>query len=179
MISSIHNARMIPTGKWNHHIEVKMKPSVIHSYNKHMGGMDRNDELIGVYWSLRKTMKWYKKVAVHFIEEAVLNAHIVYQKSNPNHKLRLVDFRLACIRPMLAKCEVAEEVVDATDRLHGRHFLEKIPPTARKQNPTKRCIVCYKGNTRKETTDQCSTCADKLSLCPAPCFRTYHTKANL
>ena len=45
-----------------------------------MGGVDRNDELLSFYTALRKSTKWYKKIATHFIEEALLNAYILYKK---------------------------------------------------------------------------------------------------
>ena len=36
-------------------------------------------------------------------------------------------------------------------RLLERHFPERIPPTAKKAGPTKRCVVCYKNNRSKKT----------------------------
>ena len=65
MMSSMHKAEMADTGKRDRHGAVIRKPSVICDYNKHMGGVDRNDELLGFYTSLRKTLKWYKKLAFH------------------------------------------------------------------------------------------------------------------
>ena len=35
-------------------------------------------------------------------------------------------------------------------RLVERHFPERIPPTEKKARPTRRCVVCYKNNRRKE-----------------------------
>jgi hypothetical protein len=32
-----------------------------------------------------------------------------------------------------------------------RHLPERIPPKKKKARPTKRCVVCYKSNRRKET----------------------------
>jgi len=32
-----------------------------------------------------------------------------------------------------------------------RHLPERIPPTEKKARPTKRCVVCYKNNRRKES----------------------------
>ena len=45
-----------------------------------MGGVDCNSALIGNYMSVRKTYKWTIKVVIHFIEEAVLNTFILYNK---------------------------------------------------------------------------------------------------
>ena len=43
-----------------------------------MGGVDCNSALIGNYMSVRKTYEW--AIKVHFIEEAVLNTFILYNK---------------------------------------------------------------------------------------------------
>ena len=45
-----------------------------------MGGVDRNDALIGNYSSVRKTFKWTVKVVFHFIEEAFLKTYILNEK---------------------------------------------------------------------------------------------------
>ena len=57
------------------------KLSLVDDYNKFMGGVHRNDALIGNYSSVRKTLKWTVKVVFHFIEEAFLNAYILSEKS--------------------------------------------------------------------------------------------------
>ena len=48
---------------------------MIHDYNRFMGGVDRNDEMIANYNSVRKSMKWTKKVAFHFTEIALSGHH--------------------------------------------------------------------------------------------------------
>ena len=57
-----------------------------------MGGVDRNDALISNYTSVRKSLKWATKVAFHFIEEAILNAFILFNKANPG-KIRFIHFK--------------------------------------------------------------------------------------
>ena len=56
----------------------------------------------------------------------------------------------------------------------GRHFLELIPPTAKKSNPQKKCVECTRKKVRKETRYQCKNCVIRPGLCPAPCFESYH-----
>ena len=48
-------------------------------------------------------------------------------------------------------------------RLLERHFPDRIPPTEKKARPTKRCVVCYKNNRRKETVFWCHEC--EAALC--------------
>ena len=50
-------------------------------YNKYMGGIDKNDAIISTCSSCRKILKWTTKVVIHMIEEAMLNAFILYNKT--------------------------------------------------------------------------------------------------
>jgi len=66
-------------------------------------------------------------------------------------------------------------------RLTERHFPEIIPPTDKKQAPTRQCAVCCKSDEkgkkiRRESRYYCDPC--KVGLCAAPCFRIFHTKEN-
>ena len=40
----------------------------------------------------------------------------------------------------------------------GRHFLELVPPTNKKEKPQKRCVVFTKEKKRKKSRCQCKTC---------------------
>lgn len=163
LLSTMHKANVVDTGKRDRHGNNVRKLQLINDYNKYMGGVDRNDELLGTYCCVRKSMKWTKKVAFHFIEEGVLNAHILYKKSGG--------------RKPLLKFKSTEAVApDATNRYSGRHFPEVIPPTPNKQNPQKRCQVCWGQGRRKESRYQCGQCDTHPGLCAAPCFRIYHTQ---
>ena len=44
MLSTCHSAKMIDTGKTYANDSVIYKPSVVRSYNSHMGGVDRVDQ---------------------------------------------------------------------------------------------------------------------------------------
>jgi len=51
-----------------------------------------------------------------------------------------------------------------------------IPPTEKKARPTKRCVVCYKNNRKKETVFWCPEC--EAALCVEEYFKAFHTKLN-
>ena len=61
------------------------------------------------------------------------------------------------------------------DRLRGNdsHFPELIPVQGKRRNQYKRCTVCLKHGVRKETKYQCEVCHEPL--CPAPCFKNFHS----
>ena len=108
-----------------------------------MGGVDKNDAIIGTYSSCHKTFKWTTKVVIHMIEEAMVNAFILYNKNARGKKMRLLKFKLEYIRSILIPLRnknVRSHLVVPTKSIH---FLELIPPTPKKVNPRGRCVVCY------------------------------------
>lgn len=71
----------------------RSKLSLVNDYNKYMGGADRNDALNGNCTSVRKTYKWTIKVVIYFMEEAVLNTFILYNKQFPG-KMRFMNYKM-------------------------------------------------------------------------------------
>ncbi|XP_071337656.1 piggyBac transposable element-derived protein 4-like [Trachinotus anak] len=65
-------------------------PSPVMEYNKFMGGEDSPDQLIQYYTTQHKTLKWYKKVFLHFLDIAATNAYILHkelkQQDSMTHK---------------------------------------------------------------------------------------------
>ena len=122
-------------------------------YNKFIAGVDRNDEMIGTYSAVRKRMKCTKKVTFHFIEEGLINAHILHRKNGGSK--RLLRFKLDCINSILTAAGAELPPPNASDLYSARHFPDLIPPTECKQNPQKRCVVCSKNKKRKESRYQC------------------------
>ena len=73
VLSTCHQATMEGIGLRNEGVEV-MKLTMVKAYNVGMGGVNHVDNLRTV----RKTYKWYKRLAIHFISPATLNSHKVY-----------------------------------------------------------------------------------------------------
>ncbi|KAK3740708.1 hypothetical protein RRG08_048952 [Elysia crispata] len=150
-------------------------PIIIDHYNHNMGGVDRLDQLLEPYDCTRKTVAWYRKLALHFIQLAVLNAWNLHRHCGG--KLPVHDFiRQVAGGLLLAPTEILEtQDNENIARLTGRHFIETIPPT-RKSNPQKRCRVCTKKNIRRDVRYHCPDCPSKPGLCLMDCFRAHHTK---
>ena len=59
--------------------------------------------------------------------------------------------------------------------LIGKHYLELIPATDKKNNPQKRCVECTKVGKHKESRYQCKDCQNHPRLCPALCFEIHYS----
>ena len=69
--------------------EDQIKPVVVHTYNKHMNGVDIADQYSTYYCFLRKTVKWWRKLCFWLLETAVVNSFVLYKDitkpARPNH----------------------------------------------------------------------------------------------
>lgn len=158
---------------------IAKRPEVSSSYNRNMGGVDRQDQLIHPYDCTRKSLKWTKKLFFHFLQVAVCNAFIL-AKSGPNAHKRLLDFLEPVICSWMWPDElpsVVEYVHDDEVRLTGRHFCFPLPPTRGKATPQKPCRVCRKKQkVRRDSRHYCPYCPSRPGLCYPQCFVDYHTK---
>ena len=82
LLTTINSCEMEDTGKKDRKTgEPIVKPSCVLEYNKHMGGVDRNDQM-GKYYSLsRKVMKVWKKKFFYMLNNMILQAYMVYLKT--------------------------------------------------------------------------------------------------
>ena len=63
LLSTVHEGKMANTGK-EHWLskEPILKPDIVIDYNLNMRLVDKSDMQVGTIDSLRKSMKWYKKL---------------------------------------------------------------------------------------------------------------------
>ena len=160
-LSTIHKIKMEKLPKRGRDELSPSKLSLVNDYKKYMGGVDRNDALVGNYTCVGKTFKWTVKLVMHFIEEALLNAFILFNKTKPG-KARFMNFKMELIETTITRARL-----DSSKDLYehpsiGRHFLELVPPTEKKQNPQKRCVECTKKGMRKESRYQCKNYPNHL-----------------
>lgn len=70
------------------------RPAVVGVYNKGMGGVDACDQKMAFYRIDTKTIKWYKRIAYHFTDVALVNAYILRKARTGQQDLPLYRFKL-------------------------------------------------------------------------------------
>lgn len=150
---------------------VKLKPNQIVQYNKFMSGVDRQDQMMAYYPCERKTLRWYKKIGIHFIQICMLNLYLIYIKNIK--KISYYDYRLSVINSLLSfKSNTPSPQVPILIR--PEHLPTKVEKNKKNRPIRKRCRECAKEGTRTETTYFCSQCDGQPGLCLEPCFLNYH-----
>jgi hypothetical protein len=186
MLSTIHTSNV-------EEVQVQgkpvIKPKLVLDYNDSMGGVDKADQNLSYYDSLRKGTKcYYKKLFRHLVDQTLYNAFIIHQQLGGKYKT-LLNFRMAVVKSIIAEFFDAQvkqpvkpgrQLTGATQaRLHERHFPDTVPSTSCTKNAMRRCVVCARKKDssgkkmRRESRYQCSSC--NVALCVDPCFRLYHT----
>lgn len=191
VLSTCHTSKMIDTGKKGKNGETVYKPSIVTDYNSHMGGVDKVDQQLNGLHTLRKSYKWYKKLAFRLISQIILNAHKIYQMETGKNEVTFLQFLQEVIVSLVTVNENVEldirmPIDETVERLTGRHFpsLKIAPPGAKDQRPSKRCRVCYARGIRSDkghplkTVYICRFCPSEPGLHPEKCFEDYHTKVD-
>ena len=169
-ISNMHQVEMEEVR--NRNGKVSVKPNIVIDYNNGMSGVDRSDQMLSYYSALRKTIRWPKKVAFHLFEGMIHNAHILYCHATST-KVKSLPFR-----EKFVKCFLREKLPNSAERPRDtgptQHYLETLPPTEKKERPTKACRICTKNKLRRETRYFCPVCEDQPPLCVVDCFKIHH-----
>ena len=129
MISSRHHA-VEKTVKMNFMGQPVIKPYIIHDYNLRMGGVNLSDNFLSHYQT-QKSIKWYRKLLLHLINMATLNADILNKKYGWN-KLSHSTYREYIADDLItssvekATCIKKKPSLDTNNtqlRLSGKHYI--------------------------------------------------------
>ena len=135
MLSTIHDDSMVNRTDRRHRNQRHTKPTCISDYNKYMSGVDRTDQLLKPYEVPRNSLKWYKKVAIHFTQLSMLNSFINYQKDG--NRKAFLGFQREVIAALLFENGNGADIDFPREenivRLTGRHFVSPIPETGSKR----------------------------------------------
>ena len=161
MLSTIHEAIFVETGRVGRDGNKIEKPEAVYYYCSQMGWVDLSDQLLNYFSFLRKSIKWSRKLLIHFINLVILNAYILnrhyglQKMSQDEYQDYLVKYLvcegLKCYKiplpPILSK-KIGRNHTSEHDmkRLDERHFITNIPAGEgrKRKRPTRACFVCSK-----------------------------------
>ncbi|KAL4104076.1 hypothetical protein QTP88_019389 [Uroleucon formosanum] len=196
LLSTRHLLGTSITEKKTRNHEDIIKPDVILFYNAGKAGIDLSDQLASYCTPMRKSIRWYHKVATEIILNTfVVNAQIMYNQHNFQKKLSIRQFRELIVDKLLKLEPSSRTTVSQTsatqklgeNRLHRRlalkHKLEETEDKCHRNRKIRRCTECYKNysaelgykeavNKAKKVATFCSICPSKPFVC-LQCFQ-YH-----
>lgn len=128
------------------------KPVAKLDYDKGKCSVDKSDQMSSYSTSMRKTIKWYRKVIIELVwGTSLVNAHFLFLENNTgNRNMSITDFKIAVIRGLVSNSNPAPA---ASPRPRGRvsrasvgqvHHLIQHPE--KKRGRCKRCYDTYGRN---------------------------------
>ena len=136
-------------------------------YNKYMSGVDKSDQLIGKYNSLR-TNRYWKTLFYHFLDIARVNSYIMFQewrKCNNNNELERpahygqLEFLIESMKQLACIANDSRiPIYESTEPKSTDHPVN--PKWSDKSNNCKRCYRLHKKERR--TMVICATCGHHL-----------------
>lgn len=107
MLTTMHENEIITLPKVDRITkENKKKPLCVVAYNEKMGAVDRSDMLVSSIDSMRKNIKWYKKLFFHTLDLCVLNSHALFLTQSAK-RLPLANFHLNLASQILDKYKIS------------------------------------------------------------------------
>lgn len=183
MISTMHDAKILPSNKEDRTTGLpKLKPECVIDYNNNMGVVDTADMMMSTLSCIRKTRRWYIKLALRIIDMSMLNAFYTYKIINNCPKKPFSEFQLAVIRQIIGKNKLQDyEPVPSTSRGVQNDPCRFLPndvlnhfPVTIPNKKRQRCRVCALKNIPKFTRYMCKQC--NTYLCLENCITEFHRK---
>jgi hypothetical protein len=168
-----HSAVVVETRKINRLNERIMKPQVVLDYNEGKQGTDLSDQLSAYYTCLRRSIKWYHKVAFELIfGTSVVNSYLIYKENYATGNTTILQFRESLVRSLLLgvpfenlKPGARQHSTSHLKRKLADHKLEEIEGSAR--DVRRRCTGCYEKNREQQSREACHTTTKKIkTFCP-------------
>ena len=159
MLTTIHEAVMVETGKTDFFGNKVEKPEAVYYYYGQMGGVDLSDQLLNYYSFLWKSMKWSRKLLIHQLNLLILNAYILNKNygckklTHDEYRDRIVKYLLGeglknykiPLPPVLSK-KIGKHHAGENDKtlLCERHFPNAIPKGEgkKRERPPRCCFIC-------------------------------------
>ncbi|KAL7647192.1 UNVERIFIED_CONTAM: hypothetical protein RMT77_002450 [Armadillidium vulgare] len=181
MLSTKHDLSFVVSANKNKNNEEIRKPKMIVSYNHAKKGVDISDQMASYFSPLRKTIRWYHKIAFEFLlNTAVINSLIIYKEFQKQNQ-QIAEFRQSIIES-LSGMQTTETRSFPTVSKH--ELQECNERDKRNRKIRRRCSRCYSRLSKtvgrlealklcKQITTFCNKCEGNPAFC-LECFNEYH-----
>lgn len=167
------------------------RPNIVGEYNRHMGGVDLIDSIMGIYKIQLRSKRWQVRLFYHYLDLTMANAWLLYKRvykyKNIQHRLSSADFRLDVA---ITLCKIGTKPGIASRRSLENEIQEKkhkgpaqhVPPIAVRQDQighwpqwSDKKIRCKFPKCTGFTHNICEKCG--VALCYTKtknCYRSFH-----
>ena len=157
------------------------KPLAILEYNKGKGGIDLSDQMASYATTLRKGVKWYRKLATELLlGMSVVNAWVVYKEVTKT-KIKISKFKELLVEQLLSDAGVVTPSISGSSAPH-HHLVERTGALGKKIRQA--CASCYakakqeggRDGARKNSSKSytyCDLCPGQPQMC-RKCFNELH-----
>lgn len=161
------------------------KPTMVLDYNRCKASVDMSDQMTAYSTPLRKTVKWYKKLAIELIlNTAVVNAMIMY-KETTKKQVSIVEYRKQLVRYLT--CSVRSETANLPNEIRPKRRKHELFKKTGPVRQTRRfCVSCYKRNVEimsrkdaKNKTRKVPTCCLQCEGQPHYCLMCFNKEHRL
>lgn len=162
--------------------KAKEKPMAILAYNKGKSGIDLSDQMASYATTLRKGVKWYRKLGMELLlGVAVVNAWVLYKRATKK-KIQIRAFRDILAANLLGHEQHSETPRVPTSTTTYHHLAVRIGENEKKIR--RKCSICYSKlqktsgrivakNRAKMTHNYCKECPGQPQMCLS-CFNEKH-----
>ena len=174
-----HSASVVDSGKLNFQKQSIMKPQVVLDYNKGRQGTDLSDQLSTYYTSLRKSVKWYRKVAFELVfGTALVNSYLIYKENYAKSKATILQFRENLVWSLLLGTPIEnlkpgprQQSASQSKRKLADHKLEEKKGSDR--DVRRRCVGCYEKNRKQQSREACHSTTKRIKTFCSGCNKFF------
>ena len=163
LISSIHGAQLSQNSQ----------PQALIDYNRYARGVDLSNQLISNYKNNHRSIKWYKTLALSFLETTIVNSYQLYKHREPFNLKSHLKFREDLVS------ELAQDYIDELTISRMRQSNLRIIPGLHRigRRTQRRCCVCSTDETKKTSIYYCVECDE--NVCIIDCYFLLHTRVQI
>ena len=143
-----------------------VKPKVVLDYNKGRQDIELPDQLSVYYTCLRRSIKWYEKVA---FGTSIVNSYLIYKENYATDNITILQFRKSLVRSLLLgrpsenlKPGPREQSTSYLKRKLANHKLEEKKRSAREVR--RRCVGCYEKIREVESRELSLAATNKIDF---------------